>query len=206
MAQKNVGIPSMDHLDEAITVVGIKGWVFLAASLLLFVPIVLWAFLGTVPTAVTGKCLFFDPSNSSRPENLEIYGFLPLFANQSILPGMEVECALDALDIGRSGMLKGTVKEVVPFPVDLTEKHMEQIPSKSLREYLLSSNNSIPLILVIATPLAEKDDPSKFVWTYGRDPMVHLQSGITGTITIILSREKPISYVIPSLLSASGKK
>lgn len=202
--KKTQEITSIENLDEAITVVGVKGWVFLAGSLLLFVPIILWAFLGTIPIAVTGKCLLFDPSNSQGRENLEIYGFLPLFAGQSILPGMEVECSLDAIETGKTGMLKGVVKEIFPFPVDLTEQHMEQIPSLSLRKYLLSGSN-IPLILIIAAPLRENDS-SKFVWTYGKEPPLRLQSGMTGMIAITLSREKPISYVIPSLLSSSGKK
>ena len=203
MAQKKTEAAPLEHLDEAITVVGVKGWVFLASSLILFIPVILWAFLGTVPIAVTGKCLFFTPSNSQ--ENLEIYGFLPLFASQSVHPGMEVECTLDAIDIGKSGMLKGIVKEVVPYPVDPTERHMEQIPSQSLREYLLSGS-SVPLVLVIAKPLAKDSDPSQFVWTYGKDPAVPLQSGMTGEILITLSTARPISYVIPSLASSSGSK
>ncbi len=205
MTQKKVEASPFEQFEEAITVVGIKGWIFLASSLLLFVPIIVWSFLGTVPIAVMGECLFFDPSDSSRTENLEIYGFLPFVASQSIYPGMEVKCSVDSLGIRKAGLLIGVVKEVLPYPVDLTEKHMEQIPSTSLKTYLLSSSSE-PLALVIAKPLVHKNDSSKFVWTYGRDPMIHLQSGMTGMITITLNRDRPISYVFPSLSSSQGTK
>lgn len=199
MDPKKVDVSSVERLDKAITVVGIKGWAFLVCSLLLFIPVILWSFLGTIPIAVSGKCLFFDGGTSDK---LEIYGFVPFFAGQSIVPGMRVECALDVSDIGRSGMLVGVVKEVLPYPADLTEPHVAQIPSTSLQKYLLQETDSVPLALVIAEPLVDKTDPSKFVWTYNQAPMVQIRSGTTGTIDITLSRVKPISYIIPS----KGKK
>lgn len=208
MDRKRRETSAIENLDEAITVVGVKGWTFLAASLVLFIPLILWAFLGTIPIAVSGKCLLFNPSvsgPSSGSGNLEIYGFLPLFAAQRIQVGMEVECALDAIDTSQAGMLKGVVKEIFPFPVDLAESHMEQIPSQSLKEYLLSGS-SVPLILVIAEPLADSKVSAEYSWTYKNAPHIPLQSGMTGTVTITLSRERPISYIIPPLSNASSKK
>ncbi len=57
-------ITSLEHLDKALTVVSIKGWLFLLFSLLLSVGVVIWSFMGTIPIDVSGKGIVFDPVNS----------------------------------------------------------------------------------------------------------------------------------------------
>ncbi len=186
--------PSFQSVDEAVTVVGFKGWIFLGCSFFLFIPILLWAFLGQIPISVAGRCLFFSPQS----EQMQIYGFVPFLAGQSIHEGMEVECSIDAVEI--SEMVKATVKTVLPFPVDMLEPHVAQIPSNTLKSYLLQETEGMPLALVIAEPLKDPQDPLKFVGTYGRISENALHSGNTGTMVVTVNKVTPISYVIPSFL------
>jgi hypothetical protein len=53
-------ITSLEHLDEALVVMGIRGWLVLAfCALIVFVSIG-WSFLGKIPVEVNGKAIVLD--------------------------------------------------------------------------------------------------------------------------------------------------
>lgn len=54
-------ITSLDHLDQALWVVNIKGWSILLFFVLLSGAIIAWTFLGTIPLTVSGKCILLNP-------------------------------------------------------------------------------------------------------------------------------------------------
>jgi hypothetical protein len=235
---------SLEKMDTAITIIGIKGWVFMSISLALMILVIFWTFLGVIPIAVSGKCVVYNPKNSphyysrlaqifkeepdldyksltrqvqDRPSleeqsdlpladalkggtdlpELEILGFFPLFQGQTIKPGMEARCALDIFDIGKYGMLRGTVEKVLPYPVSASDPLLQKIPSESLREYLVEGKT--PSILVLIRPIPDPGTPSAFAWTSKRGPPDAIRTGTTGTANVTLKKVSPMSYVIPSL-------
>jgi len=186
-------IASIEHLDKALTVVTIKGWLFLLFSIILSVGIVVWAFLGVIPVAVSGKAIVFNSNSSS----LEIYGFISLLEGPSIQPGMEARCALNAVDSSVYGMIKGVVKQVLPYPVSVGDPFMQQIPSESLRQYLVKGE--LPSMLVVIDPILDTKTFSGFAWTSGDGPSIHVEPGMIGSVFITVDKIKPISYVIPTI-------
>ncbi len=56
-------LTSLEQLDRTLVVVGIRAWILLLFFVALIVAVVSWAFFGTLPITVSGKCLVFDPHN-----------------------------------------------------------------------------------------------------------------------------------------------
>jgi hypothetical protein len=94
-------------------------------------------------------------------------------------------------------MLKGTVKQVFPYPVSPNEYYMQKIPSNALKSYFL--NPEVPTILVIIQPLFDPNTPSALAWTSKQGPPVPLHPSAVGTSRVTVDRIRPIAYVIPSL-------
>lgn len=262
-------IASLESLDQPLTVVSIKGWLFLLFSIVLCLCVILWAFVGTIPITVSGKSILLDlphiytinstttgmikeikvqagdavtkgqilmsisgsvqqeevitaPSDGvinvikviqgeevsenaflismqgpANPATLKIYGFVPFTAGSSITPGMGVKCALNTVNTSVYGMLLGTVKEVVQYPISLSDAQMKQIPSESLRQYLISGNTLAQLVII--DPVLDSHTVSGLAWTSQEGPPTHVESGNIGAILITINKVRPISYVIPSI-------
>jgi len=192
-------IASVEHLDKALTVVSIKGWLFLLFSILLGIGVIIWAFIGSIPVNVQGKALLFDPSNplSTNPQTLKIYAFIPLNEAAQIQSGMEAKCSLNTVNSSTYGMLRGTVREILPYPASLSDPLVKAIPSESLRKYLIGGD--IPSMLILIDPIIDATTPSGLSWTSKEGPPEHLESGMIGLARITLDNVKPISYVIPSI-------
>jgi hypothetical protein len=261
-------IASIEHLDQPLTVVSIKGWIFLLFSLLLSLAILLWVFLGTITLTASGKSIIFNragmlvvnsPSagivtainvqegqlvkknqvimvlqdtsqrdtqvitpddgvitaikvslgenvtvrtaltllqRNSNPGELKVYGFIPMSSASSIRPGMQVNCVLNGINHASYGMLRGVVKEVIPYPVSLTDATMQEIPSGSLRDYLIQG--SVPSQLVIIDPILDSNTTSGFAWTTKEGPPSAIEPGMVGSVYITLEKVSPISYLIPA--------
>lgn len=185
-------IASVEDLHRTLDVVSIKGWVAVLFFVLLAVGTVVWAIAGSLPVTASGKCIALPEG-----ENLKILAFLPLFSGHQIRAGMGAKAALDTVNTGRYGMLEGVVKEVLPYPVSASDPLLEEIPSPSLRDYLVKGE--LPTILVVIEPYVDTTSPSGFKWTSKRGPATLITPGSVGQVQITLQMIKPISYVIPSL-------
>jgi len=191
-------IASVEHLDKALTVVGIKGSLFLLFCVLLSICVIVWAVLGKIPIFIKGKGILFDTEHvygKADPSTLKIYCFLPLMDAVSIQPGMKAKMAIDSIDVSAYGMIQGVVKEISPYPVSLSDPLLKEIPSESLKEYLI---DSIPMKLITIDPILNSSTVSGFDWDKKSGPPKPIESGMTGTVDITLKNVRPISYVIPS--------
>lgn len=258
-------LASPEHLNRALTIVGIKGWFSLLFFVALTVITAIWAVMGSLPITVSGKAMMLDLKSSfavqsqvrgvvkqvlvktgdhvkrgqvvlvvgttaltapdegavvwievtqgeevlpqqnvvwieklALPSDFKILGFFSLFSGQQIQPGMEARITLDTVSPERYGMVKGVVKEVLPYPIGLFDSYMQHIPSKSLKEYLI--DGSLPTILVVIAPILNPAAPSGFQWTSKQGPPLQIRSGTVGEARVILENVRPISYVIPSLV------
>jgi len=144
------------------------------------------------PTSVIGWI-----QRAYNPEKLEIYAFIPLFSGEQVKVGMQAKTELDIAPADKFGAILGKVEEVQPYPVSLSDRRLQQIPSESLRQYLVQG--TLPNILVTIKPALDPDSPSGLKWTHGFPETI--RPGATGNIRILLEKKKPISYVCPALSS-----
>jgi hypothetical protein len=63
---------SLERLDQTLQVVGIRGWAILSALLALMFLTLAWAVFGTIPIAVTGKCIAFTPESSFQVQSSQM--------------------------------------------------------------------------------------------------------------------------------------
>lgn len=57
-------ISSLTHLESAVTVVGIKGWLVLLFFILLTAAVMIWAVMGHIPITASGKCIVMDSKST----------------------------------------------------------------------------------------------------------------------------------------------
>lgn len=186
-------IASVEHLDKALTVVSIKGWLFLLFSILLGVSVLVWSFVGTIPITIDGKAALL----TTEGQSFKIYGFFSMLEGARIQPGMEVKIAFNTIKTSQYGMMKGVVKEVDLFPVSVNDPAMMEIPSESLREYLVAGK--MPNLLVAIDPTRDPKTVSGFAWTSQEGPPIQVEAGMIGTAKVNLEQIKPISLVIPTI-------
>ena len=128
-------------------------------------------------------------------DGLEIYAFLPLNLGELVRVGMPTKCALDKVDPSRYGLLRGVVKEVLPYPIDTSEYYLQRLPSPRLREYLLSG--PAPYLLIVITPVLNPDTVSGLEWTSKDGPPHMIFLPELGAVRVILGEERPLSYILP---------
>lgn len=56
-------ISSVEHLEQAATVVGVKGWLVLLFFILLTALVLAWSIVGSIPITASGNCIIFDPDS-----------------------------------------------------------------------------------------------------------------------------------------------
>jgi hypothetical protein len=182
-------IASVEHLDQTLTVVTFRGWAFLLFSIVLSLAVLVWAFAGKIPITVDGKAVLVEKAG------FQVYGFFSILDQADLRVGTEVKVAFNAIDASQYGMLKGKVVEVGSYPVSLNDAIMTEIPSESLRQYLLQGDT--PKLLAVIAPVENPNTPSKFAWTTHQGPPQPLQPGLFGTAHVLVEELKPISFVIP---------
>jgi len=127
-------------------------------------------------------------------EGLQIYALLPLTLGELVRVGMPTKCALDKVDSSRYGLLRGVVKEILPYPVDTSEYYLQRLPSPRLREYLLGGPE--PYILIVIEPIANPHMISGLEWTSKEGPPHIIISPELGGVRVILGEVRPLSYIL----------
>ena len=180
-------ISSIQELHKTIQVITIRGWVALAFVFLFSIVSLFWAFAGRLPISVDGKCILIEEST--------VYAFFPLFSGQQVKEGMEGYISLDSIDSSKFGKIEGVVRQVISYPVSLDDPLMKEIPSNSLRKYLLEG--SVPNILTVISLQKDPETKSGLKWTTTKGPRGSIPKGSVGEAQVILRTVKPISYVLP---------
>ncbi len=128
-------------------------------------------------------------------DGLEIYAFLPLNLGELVRVGMPTKCVLDKVDPSRYGLLRGVVKEILPYPIDSSEYYLRRLPSPRLREYLLSG--PAPYLLIVIEPVVNPNTISGLEWTSKEGPPHMIVPPELGAVRVILGEERPLSYILP---------
>lgn len=180
-------ITALQELHKSIRVITIKGWLSLVFIALFFFGALFWSFVGKLPITVEGKGIILQDQT--------IFGFFPLFSGQQIQNGMRATVSLDSVDTSHFGRIEGVVKKIYHYPVNEEDAVMQEVPSASLREYLIQG--PVPTILVVIEPLRDSRAATGLQWTSKTGPKGPILEGSVGQVEITLKTIKPINYVIP---------
>lgn len=141
-----------------------------------------------------GKNLFWFQKTENRTDKEKIYGFFPLKKGDQIKTGMFAHIVFNTVDPQLYGKMEGVVKEILPFAVSQQAEVLQSIPSETLREYLLSDQAAI---MVVIEPIRSPATPSGFKWTTQEGPPFPLHADLIAEVEVFLERKRPISYLIP---------
>jgi len=132
------------------------------------------------------------PRDPQEPQS--IYGIIPFESGAQIQVGMQAMVDLASVDVAKYGHLMGVVKEVFPYLTSLEQSPLKMIPGTELQEYF-GTHESFVIIKIV--PLSDPNTYTKYLWTTKLGPSFPLLEGTRGTVKIILSEKRPISFLIP---------
>jgi HlyD family secretion protein len=117
-----------------------------------------------------------------------------------ILPEMTAEIAPTTVKREEFGFMKGTVRVVGQYPVSLEEMSTE-LGSQVLAQELLGNTSKIELR---ASLIPSDQTPSGYEWSSSKGPPFLIQSGTRVTVSVVVDRRPPITYVLPIIKGAVG--
>ncbi|MDF2657553.1 MAG: bacteriocin system secretion protein [Paenibacillus sp.] len=126
---------------------------------------------------------------------LQAVMYIPVQIGQKIVPGMEAKINPTSVSKEEYGNLLGRVVSISEYPA--TEQGMmNTLGNEAFVRQLASAGPA--LLEVRIEILVDKSTPSGYRWSTKQGPPMAVTSGTLMTGEIILYRQKPISYVIPS--------
>ncbi len=135
----------------------------------------------------------------AEKEPLRIMGYIPIASGKKIQPDQEVRIALSFVKPEDFGFMIGRVVSVSTLPAT-PEEIQRVVANDSLAREFIDLN---PFQVVIE-PIAAPETPSGFKWTSASGPPLEVGSGTDCTISVVVERRKPISFVIPTVKSTLG--
>jgi NHLM bacteriocin system secretion protein len=131
---------------------------------------------------------------------LEVVAFLPLSQGKQVHAGMTVQVSPSTTPKEVYGYLVGTVRHVSTFPA-VESGMLDTLGSDELVKYFLSPQSNTPAIpLEIRVDLVRNSNtPSGYQWSSSQGPPRLLSPQTLCTATVVLSSERPLSMLIPSV-------
>lgn len=129
----------------------------------------------------------------SPDQSLMFYGFFPAQVGKQIQKESVMSMELPIVNKKEYGVVLSQVKTVSEWAI--SEKAMlNQIQNRDLARFLSKQQ---PVIQVIAQPILDPQDSTKFSWTSMEVPPLKLTPGLVGKVTVTIEKIHPIDYLIP---------
>lgn len=129
-----------------------------------------------------------------------VYTLLPAAMIGTVVADLPVEMEVSSAPSSTYGYLVGRVVEVSSIP--LTTEQVASALSMQVEVVELALGNQPGLLTVIALD-PNPDTPSRYSWTVGDGPPFTLVQGTPVTAKVILSSERPIELLFPSVAGAA---
>ncbi len=117
-----------------------------------------------------------------------------------IKPGMEAQISPSTVKKEEYGFLRGSIRTVGDYPVTPQAVHAA-VANEALAQQLLGESAKIE---VWAQLMLNASTPSGYGWSSSAGPPFKIDSGTQITVSVVVDRRAPISYVIPMLRGALG--
>lgn len=126
-------------------------------------------------------------------EDLRVYAFIAVAANQPIKPGMPVQISVTTVPSEEYGLLLGTVTRVGTHPV--TRAGVGALLNNDEITNIVVSG---PPVIQIEVALTPADTPTRYAWTSGDGPPEPLAAGTLVNSTVITAVQAPITLLFPA--------
>jgi HlyD family secretion protein len=126
---------------------------------------------------------------------LEPIVFVSSSGGKRIKPGMEAQISPSTVKREEYGFMKGTVRSVSEYPVT-PDAAMSYISNASLVQELLGSSSKLEMRAAL---IPDAKAPSGFQWSSSSGPPFKVDTGTRVTVSVVVDRKRPISYVLPIL-------
>ena len=135
----------------------------------------------------------------SRKKNVEAVIYIPVGDGRKVRPDMEAQIVPSTVKREEHGFLRATVNYVSDYPA--TPQSMMMLMQNDALVKDLAGNTPPTEIRAALKPA---DTPSGYQWSSAKGPAVQLASGTVCNAEIVVSRQRPLSLVIPILKQSLG--
>jgi HlyD family secretion protein len=127
-----------------------------------------------------------------------------VFVNSSngklIKPGMEAQISPATVKREEYGFMKGTVASVSEYPVT-PEAAMSLIANPTLVQELIGQTAKLEMRTAL---IPDAKTPSGYQWSSSSGPPFKIDTGTRVSVSVVVERKRPISYVLPLFRSIGG--
>ncbi len=117
-----------------------------------------------------------------------------------IKPGMEAQISPSTVKKEEFGFLRGSIRTVGDYPVT-PQAVRSSVANEALAQQLLGESSKIE---IWAQLVGDDHTPSGYAWSSSVGPPFKIDSGTQITVSVVVDRRAPISYIIPMLKGAVG--
>lgn len=204
-------LASPERLDVLMKVTSPKGWVAVATIAFILVCAIIWSVAGSIPTRVDAQGVLVNADDPVTPgtvvavveprsPSLEPVVFVNSAIAKRIKPGMEAQISPATVKREEYGFMKGTVRFVGNYPVT-PEAAMRIVASQTLVQELIGSSAKLEMRAALKP---NEQAASGYEWSSSGGPPFRVDSGTRVTVSVVVDRKRPISYVLPILRSRFG--
>ena len=182
---------SMKRLDKMITVTSPSLWLILLGGVIIVAAVLVWSCTGRMTETVDATGLY----HPSASEYGEVIAMLPLGSGKRISPGMEVTLYAAGYNQQEYGHMKAVVTYVDDY-VTTVDEMQKLLQSDSLVSAYAQGG---PVMAVICRLQEDPKTKSGYYWSSSRGKKVALYDGTFMSMSITVSRIRPITLGVPAL-------
>jgi HlyD family secretion protein len=201
-------LASPERLDVLMKVTSPKGWVAVATIAFILVCAIIWSVAGSIPTRVDAQGVLVtagDPVTTGAviavleppSPSLEPVVFVNPTIGKRIKPGMEAQISPATVKREEYGFMKGTVR-FVGNELVTPEAAMSIVANQPLVQELIGSGAALEMRAALKP---NQQAASGYEWSSSGGPPFRVDSGTRVTVSVVIDRKRPISYILPILRS-----
>jgi HlyD family secretion protein len=167
----------------------------------------------TVITPVAGRVIELNKTRGDRVRRGDVLAVLEPFSGSMepviyvpstqgklIKSGMDAQISPSTVKKEEFGYMKGEVSTVGEYPV--TPEYLQKVlANESLARELLGSEAKLEVRAVLKS---DERTPSGYEWSSSDGPPFKIAGGTRVTVSVVVDRRAPITYVLPIIKSALG--
>jgi len=121
--------------------------------------------------------------------------YFPVGSGEKIRRGMEAQIAPLVAERSEYGFLRGLVTHVAEYPSS-RQGMMRMLQNETLVQAVAQDG---AMIEVLADLIPDPSTASGYAWSSSKGPDLKLQTGTICSVSVTVSRQRPIDLVIPRL-------
>lgn len=188
---------TIGNMDKMIVVTPLSLWLILLGGILLVSGLLFWICMGQMTETLETSGLY-HPSGSERGE---VIALIPFQSAKQIEEGMEVTLYASGYNQQEYGHMKAVVTYVDDYITTVSEMQKLLQSDSMVSAYAQSG----PLVAVICKLKEDPETESGYYWSSPRGKKVVLRDGTYMSLSVTISKIRPITLGIPALEEFFGE-